>query len=50
MVTLVKNGAFYNIVQQRDIRYTPTKIYTGEFTPNTDNFIMKIIPLGAYQL
>ena len=43
--TLVKNGAFYNIVQQRDIRYTPTKIYTGEFTPNTDNFIMKIIPL-----
>ena len=43
--TLVKSGAFYNIVTTRDIRYTPTKIYTGHFTPDTDNYAMKIIPL-----
>ena len=43
--TMVKTGAFYKIVSTRDIRYTPTKIYTGNFAPNTDNYIMKIIPL-----
>ena len=43
--TLVKSGAFYKIVQSRDIRYTPTKIYTGDFVPDTENYIMKIIPL-----
>ena len=43
--TLVKSGAFYKIVQSRDIRYTPTKIYTGDYVPNTENYIMKIIPL-----
>ncbi len=43
--TLVKNGAFYRIVSTRDIRYTPTKIYTGSFTPNTANYVMKIFPL-----
>jgi len=43
--TLVKSGAFYKIVQSRDIRYTPTKIYTGDYVPDTENYIMKIIPL-----
>lgn len=43
--TLVKSGAFYSVVQTRDIRYIPTKIYTGSFTPNTDNYVMKIVPL-----
>lgn len=43
--TLVKSGSFYQIVQSRDIRYTPTNIYTGGFTPETDNYVMKIIPL-----
>ncbi|CBW26144.1 putative general secretion pathway protein D [Halobacteriovorax marinus SJ] len=43
--TLVKSGSFYKIVNARDIRYTPTKIYTGNFTPNTDNYVMRILPL-----
>lgn len=43
--TLVKAGSFYKIVQVRDIRYTPTKIYTGNYTPNTENYAMRIIPL-----
>ena len=43
--TLVKSGAFYKIVQSRDIRYTPTKIYTGDYTPNTENYVMRILPL-----
>ena len=43
--TLVKTGAFYKIVQSRDIRYTPTKIYTGNYTPDTENYVMRIIPL-----
>ena len=43
--TLVKSGAFYKVIQSRDVRYTPTNIYTGGFTPNTDNYVMKIIPL-----
>ncbi len=42
---LVKTGAYYRIVATRDIRYMPTKIYTGSFAPNTDNYIMKILPL-----
>ncbi|MGB0452937.1 MAG: type II secretion system secretin GspD [Bacteriovoracaceae bacterium] len=43
--TLVKSGTFYQIVQARDIRYTPTKIYTGAYTPDTENYVMRIIPL-----
>jgi len=43
--TLVKSGSFYKIVTTRDIRYTPTKIYTGNYTPNTDNYVMRILPL-----
>lgn len=43
--TLVKSGSFYKIVSTRDIRYTPTEIYTGNYTPNTDNYAMRIIPL-----
>lgn len=43
--TLVKSGSFYKIVATRDIRYTPTKIYTGNYTPNTDNYVMRILPL-----
>ncbi|MBL6989339.1 MAG: type II secretion system secretin GspD [Bacteriovoracaceae bacterium] len=43
--TMVKSGAFYKIVSSRDIRYTPTKIYTGSYVPNTENYVMKILPL-----
>lgn len=43
--TLVKTGSFYRILPIRDIRFTPTKIYAGEYTPETENFITKIIPL-----
>lgn len=42
---LVNSGNFYKIVPTRDIRYTPTKIYTGNYTPNTDNYVMRILPL-----
>jgi general secretion pathway protein D len=42
---LVKSGAFYKIINARDIRYTPTKIYTGSYTPDTENFAMRIISL-----
>ncbi len=43
--SLVNSGNFYKIVATRDIRYTPTKIYTGNYTPNTDNYVMRILPL-----
>lgn len=43
--TLVKSGAFYKIVNSRDIRYTPTKIYTGNYTPDTENYSMRILGL-----
>ena len=43
--SLVKNGAYYTIVQNRDIRYSPTTMYTGSYSPNTENFVMQIIPL-----
>lgn len=43
--SLVKSGAFWKIVNSRDIRYTPTKIYTGNYTPDTENYVMRIIPL-----
>lgn len=43
--TLVKSGSFYKIVNARDIRYTPTKIYTGNYTPDTENYVMRILPL-----
>lgn len=43
--SLVKSGAFYTIVNNRDIRYSPTTMYTGSFTPNTENYVMQIIPL-----
>ncbi|MFG1492082.1 type II secretion system secretin GspD [Halobacteriovorax sp. ZH4_bin.1] len=44
-LTMVKSGAFYKIVQARDIRYIPTKIYTGNYVPETENYLMKIIAL-----
>ena len=43
--SLNKTGAFYKIVQVRDIRYTPTKIYTGNYTPSTANYMMRILHL-----
>lgn len=43
--SLVKSGAFYTIVNNRDIRYSPTTMYTGTYTPNTENYVMQIIPL-----
>ena len=44
-LSLIKSGAFYRIVQHRDMGQTPTKIYTGQYSPDTDNYVMKIIPL-----
>ncbi len=48
-LTLVKSGAFYKIVQAREARSTPTKIYTGAFTPDVENYVMKIIPVKNIQ-
>jgi len=43
--SLVKSGAFYKVINARDIRYTPTKIYTGNYTPDTENYVMRVMPL-----
>ncbi|MBF0207245.1 MAG: hypothetical protein HQK53_10190, partial [Oligoflexia bacterium] len=43
--TLVKSGAFYKIVQIRNIRNSPPKIYMGNYTPNTENFVIRIMTL-----
>jgi general secretion pathway protein D len=43
--TLVKSGAYYKIINARDVRYVPTKIYTGAYTPETEAHIMKIMAL-----
>lgn len=43
--TLVKSGAFYKVIQTRDVRYVPTTIYTGAYTPETEAHVMKIISL-----
>ena len=42
---LVKTGAFYKIVQSREIRHHTTKMYTGIYSPDTENYMMKVIPL-----
>ncbi len=44
-LTLVKTGAFYKIVNARNVRYHLGKIYTGSFTPDTDNYVLRIVPL-----
>lgn len=43
--SLIKTGEFYRIINSRDIRYTPTKIYTGDYIPDVENYMMKIIAL-----
>ncbi len=43
--TLVKSGAFYKIINARDVRYVPTKIYTGTYTPDTESHMMKVLSL-----
>lgn len=43
--SLVKTGAYYTLVNNRDIRYSPTTMYTGSYTPNTENYVMQIITL-----
>ena len=43
--TLVKTGAFYKIVQTKNIRYNTTKIYTGPYSPDTETYMMKVVPL-----
>ncbi|MCB9061858.1 MAG: type II secretion system secretin GspD [Halobacteriovoraceae bacterium] len=43
--SIVKTGAFYKIISDRDVRYTTTKMYTGPYVPNTDNYVMRVIPL-----
>ena len=43
--TIVKSGAFYKVINARDVRYVPTKIYTGSYTPDTEAHVMKVISL-----
>ncbi|MDA8793598.1 type II secretion system secretin GspD [Bacteriovoracaceae bacterium] len=43
--TLVKSGAFYKVIPSREVRYTPTSLYTGGYTPNTEAHVMKVITL-----
>jgi general secretion pathway protein D len=45
--SLIKTGAFYKVINARDIRYTPTKIYTGNYTPDTENYVMRVISLKS---
>jgi general secretion pathway protein D len=45
--TLVQSGAFYKIINARDVRYVPTKIYTGAYTPSTEAHIMKVMALKS---
>lgn len=47
--SLIKTGAFYKVINSRDIRYTPTKIYTGNYTPDTENYVMRVISLKHVQ-
>lgn len=42
---LVESGSFYRIVDKKDIKYTKTKIYTGNFTPDSSRFVMRVISL-----
>lgn len=43
---LVPSGNnFYKIISLRNLRNSAPHIYTGGYTPDTDNFIMKVIPL-----
>lgn len=44
-LTLVKSGSFYKVIQVKDVRYNPTRIYTGAYTPETDTYVMRVIPL-----
>jgi general secretion pathway protein D len=43
--SLIKTGNFYRIISSRDVRYTPTKIYTGDYIPDTETYMMKVIAL-----
>lgn len=43
--TLVQSGKFYKIINSRDVRYVPTKIYTGSYTPTTEAHVMKVLAL-----
>lgn len=43
--TLVKSGEFYKVINARDVRYVPTSIYTGSYTPDTEAHVMKILSL-----
>ena len=43
--SLEKTGAFYKIVSSRNTRGLSPTIYTGSYAPDTENIIMKIIPL-----
>ena len=43
--SLAQTGGFYKIVNNRDIKSENTKIYTGTYTPDTDNYVMRVIPL-----
>ncbi len=43
--SLERSGAFYKVVSSRNTRDLSPTIYTGSYTPDTENIIMKIIPL-----
>jgi general secretion pathway protein D len=43
--TVVKAGKFYKVISGRNARYSPTTIYTGAYTPDTESQVMKVITL-----
>lgn len=43
--TLIKVGQFYNIQKFKNLQSQPLKIYTGDFTPETANHVIRILPL-----
>lgn len=43
--TVIEQGDFLKIIQSRDVQYYPTEIYENNYTPNTDNYVMRILKL-----
>lgn len=44
-LSILKSGAFYRIVSTNDLKGANTPMYTGDFTPDTDNFVMRLMQL-----
>ncbi|MEW6056742.1 MAG: type II secretion system secretin GspD [Bdellovibrionota bacterium] len=43
--TIIPSGKYLRIARQRDAKDKQIKTYSGEFTPNTDLYITRVLPL-----